>query len=106
MTQNKNEIEITKDLTMINIKKISDRLLISIISGSNFNIDLSEIGNIDITGLQLLISLSKELNSLDQTLTFSGNLKENFRNDLEDLIFSVHEITTGPDLTKFIDDIK
>ena len=81
----------TKDIFMdaLTVNKISE-------------FDLSKVSAIDISGLQLLISLFKEADLLGKDVMFVGEADENFINDINRISFSPEPINNIFDLTNFI----
>lgn len=80
-------------------------LLESLNQGSSIEIDLSMIEDIDISGLQLLISFAKEAKLLGREFNFSGIFNDEFTEKINHIIFSSAHMVNGEDLTLFIGDI-
>ncbi|QEN03995.1 STAS domain-containing protein [Thiospirochaeta perfilievii] len=68
-------IILDKDLKIHNVEDIKDELLRKLDVKGDITIDLSSVEKIDISGLQLLISIVAELKELKKIIYLLGSLK-------------------------------
>lgn len=87
---------------VVEAKKLLDQL---VDSGKKMEIDLSSLGNIDISGFQLLTSLCKEAAVLNKEVNLKGHLKNSFSESLNNLLFTTEQISSGNELTGYIEEI-
>jgi len=97
-------IILDKDLKIHNVEDIKDELLRKLDVKGDITIDLSSVEKIDISGLQLLISIVAELKELKKDYLFIGEFKSNFSQDLNKICFSPNIISNGSELQSFIED--
>lgn len=98
-------MEKIKSLTIANISEAHNLLLQLLNSGSNLHVDLSGLEEIDITGIQLLISFSKEVSILKKEVDYRGEFKESFTNSLNGIIFHPTPLVNGAQFSTYISDI-
>ena len=97
-------IKMTEDLIINNIEDLKLKLLEDLKKCNKLEITLSAVDNIDISGLQLLISLTREVENIKKDVIYSGQLKASFLEDINRIAFAPNIITNGEDLQRFIND--
>lgn len=97
-------LEIDEDLIINNIENIKKKIISHLGKHKSLELNLSKTNRIDISGLQLLISLVNEVKGTKKSLVFSGNLTENFTEEVNRISFSHLQLTTGEELKGYIDD--
>lgn len=73
---NANTVELSGSLAINHIEKIYDELSNHIDLAKNLQINVKAVENIDITFIQVLLSLKKEYNDLGLTLNISMDLSD------------------------------
>lgn len=102
--KNVNKVDITEDLIINNIENIRENLLTHLDKSNKLEIVLSSTKNIDISGLQLLISLKREVLKLEKEVIFSGIFNDSFSEGLNKIIFNQGIINNGEDLQLLINE--
>lgn len=97
-------IILEKDLKIHNVEVIKEELLKKLDVQDDITIDLSSVEKIDVSGLQLLISIAVELKELKKEFLFTGEFNSNFSQDLNKICFSPNIISNGSELQSFIED--
>ncbi len=98
------KIEITEDLIINNVEDIRLKFIEYLKSFEKLEIVLSVVKVIDISGLQLLISLSNECKNLGKDVLYSGQFNESFFENINRIAFSPAMLNSGEDLQKFINE--
>lgn len=98
-------MEKVKNLTISEVIE-AKRLLIQLLeSGKSLEVDLSGLEEIDISGIQLLISFNKEVAILKRTVIYKGVFKEEFKSSLNSVLYLSEPMTNGEELSSYIDEI-
>jgi len=71
--QQSNRIVIEDELTIYTAMELKDKLLTGLLTTEELELDLSEVGEIDAAGLQLLVMIKKEAAVLGKVLRFTGH---------------------------------
>lgn len=95
-------IKLNDDLTIHNMESCKKNLLVALESSDNCEIDLSVVKRIDITGLQLLIGLSKEAVLLNKTVLYTGFFTDDFIEELNGIVFNTSILTNGKEFSSYI----
>ncbi|MFU8789162.1 MAG: STAS domain-containing protein [Methylobacter sp.] len=66
-------IAITGELTIYTALELKDRLLAALSASDALELDLSEVGEIDAAGLQLLVMIKQQAVASGQDLSFTGH---------------------------------
>lgn len=98
-------MEKINSLTIGNIAEATSLLKQLMGSGNDLHVDLSGLEDIDISGIQLLISFTKEVNLLNKQMEFRGDFKDSFKRSLNENLFNSSEIENGYQFTSFVGDI-
>lgn len=69
-------IRLDGDLTIFQIADFHSQLLAECQDAQNVTFDLSDVNEVDTAGVQLLISLQKQLNSVDGNLLLAGQSEQ------------------------------
>ncbi|OQY36922.1 MAG: hypothetical protein B6229_09155 [Spirochaetaceae bacterium 4572_7] len=102
MNDIKNSIVLQDDLIINYVVEIRDIFVDALTISGNSEFDFSRVSAIDISGLQLLISLFKESVLLGINIKLIGEFREEFKNDLNKILFCSEPINNIIDLTTFI----
>ena len=95
-------VNIDSDLIIQNVESIRKTLLSEISKNSSINLNLSVVKKIDISGLQLLISLSSEAKKIGCVITYVGDLFPSFLDDINKIAFAPIGIVNSDDLLTFV----
>ncbi len=68
-----NRIAIAGELTIYTVMELKDKLLTGLLATDELELDLSEVGEVDGAGLQLLVMIKREAVNLSKVLRFSGH---------------------------------
>ncbi len=68
-----NSMAIEGELTIYTVSELKEKLLASLLSHDELELDLSKVDEIDGAGLQLLVMVKKEAAILDKALRFIGH---------------------------------
>lgn len=98
-------MEKVKKLTISEIFEARSLLLQLLESGNSLDVDLSGLEDIDISGLQLLVSFAKEVSILKKNVNFKGIFTETFRDSLIEVAYLSEAITNGEDFSLYIEEI-
>lgn len=98
-------MEKINSLTIANMGEAHNLLVQLLNSGSDLHVDLSALEDIDISGIQLLLSFAKEVNILNKSVEFRGEFKDSFINSLRSIAFHSSELTNGSQFTSYINEI-
>lgn len=90
------------ELTISSVSNISSKLFEYLKATKKCELNFSKIEKIDISGLQLLISFLQEVTVLDKELSFIGILNNDFKEDLNRIIFNNINLDTSEDLLQYI----
>lgn len=89
-------------LTVHNIKEV----YIDIVNNSDdsecFDLDISELRDIDITGFQLLCCLINDSLESQININLTGDLTEDFKQSIREITFVKDKLSTADDLIIFI----
>lgn len=96
------KIELKDDLIINNVEEIKSNFLGHLKKSNKLEIDLSETQQIDISGLQLLISLVRESKNLEKEVSFIGLFNNSFSENLNRIAFAPMFITNGEELQEFL----
>ncbi len=77
-------------------------LLAALDKSSSFNIDLSQLKSIDVSGLQLLIALYKEVSQSKKEIAFIGSFTDEFIDEINKITYTSDLLFNSDDLTNFI----
>lgn len=92
-------------LTISYAEEMKLTLMESLNQGISIKVDLSTLDEIDISGLQLLISFAKEAVLLGKEYQFIGIFNENFKENINRISYNSVDMVNGEDLTLFVGDI-
>lgn len=98
-------MEKIENLTIVEVVEAKNLLVQLIETGNKLEVDLSSLGSIDISGLQLLVSFYKEASILKKDVVLKGEFKQSFRDSLDEFLFVNEPIINGDELTGYIEDI-
>lgn len=88
-------LKLEDSLTINSANVVKSTLLESLQKSDLIKLDLSGVNKIDISGIQLLLSFVKEISLLGKEIVFEGVFTPEFKDDLNNLIFSKQHIDTG-----------
>ncbi|TRX02651.1 STAS domain-containing protein [Candidatus Methylobacter oryzae] len=71
--QQNNRIAIEGELTIYTVLELKDKLLAGLSDNSELELDLSEVGEFDGAGLQLLVMVKQQATTLGKALRFTGH---------------------------------
>jgi anti-sigma B factor antagonist len=71
--QQSGRIAIEGELTIYTALELKDQLLIGLSATPELELDLSEVGEFDAAGLQLLVMIKQEASALGKELRFTGH---------------------------------
>ncbi len=97
-----NVVVITEDLTINNVDEIRENLLKYLKKSKKLEIVLSSLSRVDISGLQLLISLVNESCLTEKEIQFCGNFNDSFIFDINKVAFPPNTLINGEELQSFI----
>ncbi|MDP1772997.1 MAG: STAS domain-containing protein [Methylobacter sp.] len=66
-------IAITGELTIYTALELKDKLLTGLSTAEELELDLSEVGEIDAAGLQLLVMIKQEATAVGKSVRFTGH---------------------------------
>lgn len=95
----------SKDFVIQYISLHQNEFIKALEEGGEVVMDISEVQNIDLAGLQLLIALVKEISRISGTLIIEGNCTEGFQCAFDKISSTRGVVCCGPDLKKFLYDI-
>lgn len=96
------KIEVSEDLIINNVRDIKLIFLDLLKNSDNLEISLAVVKDIDISGLQLLISLLGECKILGKDILFSGQFNDSFLENINRIAFAPAILNNGEDLQNFI----
>ncbi|MGL1891669.1 MAG: STAS domain-containing protein [Spirochaetaceae bacterium] len=100
-----NVVVITDDLIINHVDEIRELLIKTLKKQKKLEVVLSSINRIDISGLQLLVSLSNEAFLAKKEILYSGVFKDSFLFDINKVSFAQNILTNAEDLQNFIKDV-
>ncbi len=71
--QQSNRIAIEGELTIYTVLELKDKLLAGLSANAELELDLSEVGEFDGAGLQLLVMAKQQATALGKALRFTGH---------------------------------
>lgn len=97
-------IKLKNDLIINYADEIKAQLIDSLVDDNDYDIDISLINKIDVSGLQLLIGFYKDVKLQGKSVTCSGIFKSNFVQEVNRATFTNNVLVNGDDLCKFIEE--
>ena len=103
MSESENIIIKLDEKLTIHYAEESKTIFMDVLSNdSGVDVDFSNVEGIDISGLQLLISLYKEATLLGRDIDFVGEFSSSFKEELSSLTFSSESISESRALLEYI----
>lgn len=99
------QINLEGKLTIVYVQEMKLILIEVLNNGNCLELNVADLEEIDISGLQLLISFAREASLMGKEFLFTGVFTEKFREDLNSISFLQGEMVNGEDLTQFIKEI-
>ncbi len=96
------KIRIKEDLRIENIAHIHNGILGKLKKNKDFSIDLTDVRTIDLSGLQLLISLFKTVSQSENKIVSIKGLSEDLRTELQGVLNSNRHIKNEDELLRFL----
>lgn len=99
------QIGLEGKLTIVYAQEMKLILIEVLNQGNTLEIDVSQLEEIDISGLQLLISFAREASLLGKSYQFTGVFTEKFKEEINDTSYLQSKMVNGEDLTQFLNEI-